>query len=281
VLSRRWLINYALILVIAALAFAGIHFDSASDEKPAPRISALQAQDIDRIELQADALQFTMQRDKQGWRITTPIDWPAQGDSVERLLSILNIEASALGKAAEVDLQALGLQPPAATLRLNDTPLLFGATNNIGGRRYVMLESRIYLLPDVHLAFAAQGLPGVVDRRLLPGRSDLTALRFPEFEIRRDSDGQWRSTRAPEPDAAALELLVGNWQALPASRIHRFDPDSGPGELIEARFADRPGIDFRLLSTQPEIVIANPGIGLQYHFRASSYAQLIAPASDG
>ena len=56
-------------------------------------------------------------------------------------------------------------------MRFNGIPLLFGATNNIGGRRYVMLDDKLYLLPDVHLVFVNQGLAGLVDRRLLPRRS--------------------------------------------------------------------------------------------------------------
>ena len=278
-LSRRWLVNCALILVIAALTWASFRVDTESEEKASPRISTLRTDEINRIELQADALQLTLQRDGDDWRITAPVDWPAQAANVERLLSILKLESSALAEAAEVDLAALGLQPPAATLRLNDTQLLFGATNNIGGRRYVLIESRLYLLPDVHLAFAAQGLLGIVDRRLLPGRTDLSALHLPEIKIELDSDGHWSSTRKPE--SAQLALLIGNWQALPAIRIHRFDADASPGEPIEAHFAGGQRIDFLLLSTQPEIIIANPSIGLQYHFRASLYDQLIAPSDDG
>jgi hypothetical protein len=281
VLSRRWLVNYALILVIAALVYAGIRFDAESGEKSIPRISTMTTDEVERVELRADALQLTLQRDGDGWRITAPVDWPADAANVERLLSILRLESSALAELADVDPRALGLQPPKATLRLNDTTLAFGATNNIGGRRYVLIESRLYLVPDIHLAFAAQGMPGIVDRRLLPGRFDISALRLPELEIRRNSEQQWQSSRGAATTQAQLELLVGNWQALPASRIHRFDAGASPGEPIEAHFTDGQRIDFLLLSTDPEIIIANPRIGLQYHFRASLYDQMIAPAADG
>jgi len=280
VLSRRWLVNCALILVIAVLAFASFHFGAEPGEKPSPRISSLQTDDIERIELRADALHLTLQRDDDGWRITAPVDWPADAANVERLLSVLRIESSALAELADVDPQALGLQPPKATLRLNDTTLAFGASNNIGGRRYVLVDSRIYLVPDIHLAFAAQGMPGIVDRRLLPGRYDISALRLPELEIRRNGEEQWQSSRDATATQAKLELLVGNWQALPASRILRFAGDASAGEPIEIQFADGQRIDFLLLSTQPEIIIANPSIGLQYHFRANLYDQLLAPAAD-
>ena len=276
-LSRRWLINCALIVVIAALAWAGLRFDTGPEEKSSPRISSLKVEEINQVELQLDELKLRLQRVDNGWRITAPIDWPADAANVERLLSILKLESSALAELADVDPQALGLQPPKASLRLNDTILLFGATNNIGGRRYLLIESSLYLLPDVHLAFAAQGLLGVVDRRLLPEPFDITALRLPGLELRLDSGGQWQSSGEAATPQEQLELLVDNWQALPAGRIHPFDPDSDTGELIEARFADGQHIEFRLLATKPEIIIANPRIGLKYHFRASFYDQLVAP----
>jgi len=281
VLSRRWLVNFALLLAIAALVYAGLRLDAGSAPKSSPRVSTLRADAVDRIELQVGGLQLGLQRGDGGWRITAPIDWPAEDGNVERLLSIVKLEADPVAQAAEVDLRELGLQPPQATLRLNGTPLLFGATNNIGGRRYVLVESRLYLLPDTHLAFAAQGLLGIVDRRLLPDRADISALRLPGLEIVRDGGGQLRSTPEPGPTPARLERLLDGWQTLSASRILRLDPAAGAGEPIEVRFADGRRIDFRLLSTAPEIIIANPGIGLQYHFRASLAEQLLAPAGDG
>lgn len=280
-LSRRWLVNCALILVIAVLAFASFHFGAESEEKSIPRISSLQADDIEHIELQVDASHLTLQRDGDGWRITAPVDWPADAANVERLLSILKVESSALAELADINPQALGLQPPKATLRLNDTTLAFGGSNNIGGRRYVLIESRLYLLPDIHLGFAAQGMPGIVDRRLLPGRYQISALRLPELEIRRNNEQQWRSSRDAMTTQVQLELLINSWQSLPASRIHRFAADAGAGDPIEVQFTDGQRIDFLLLSTQPEIIIANPAIGLQYHFHANLHDRLLAPATDG
>jgi hypothetical protein len=35
-----------------------------------------------------------------------------------------------------------------------------------------------------------------------------------------------------------------------------------------------------LLSVAPELVIANPGLGLQYHFKAGLYNRLISPLED-
>jgi hypothetical protein len=116
----------------------------------------------------------------------------------------------------------------------------------------------------------------MVDRRLLPPRYRIAALRLPGFEIVRGADDDWRSTSAFAYSPAELEQLVANWQGLQASRIKPIDADSTPAEQIEIRLQDGRVIDFLLMSTTPEVVIANPQIGLQYHFRADYYEQLIS-----
>ena len=279
-LSKRWIINGAVVVLIAALLAIGFGFDDKSGNEDRAEISELRPTDISRVEISSADSLLRLQRDGDSWNIESPIEWPADGANVRRLLSIVDLDASALAQAADADLAVLGLDPPVASIAFNDTRLLFGATNNIGGRRYVMIGSTLYLLPDVHLAFATQGVTGIADRRLLPERFVIEALRLPDFEINRDGDGGWRSTRVAEIPQAQLQRLVTNWQTLPASRVKRFDISaSAPSEHIEIRLHDGRVIDFLLLATDPEIVIANPQIDLQYHFRSDYRDQLISIGS--
>ncbi len=213
--------------------------------------------------------------DNDDWNIESPISWPAQVNNVRRLLSILKVEADALSDTADVDLAALGLQQPKASMRFNGIPLLFGATNNIGGRRYVMLDEKLYLLPDVHLVFVNQGLAGLVDRRLLPGQQGIVSVRLPDLELRLDKNQLWRSNQAIEFSQASLLRLVDNWRDLQATRISNFDLELPPRQLIEIELADGEVIEFLLMSEDPEIIIAHPKLGLQYHFRRDYRDQLI------
>lgn len=277
-LSRRWLINCALFAIVAILALVIANVDDAEIENDGQRISQLRPADIERIEITTAELSLELRRDANGWQMLQPLQWPAHADNVERLLSILKQQSTAIASAAEADLPALGLQPPVATLRLNDRLLQFGATNNIGERRYLLMEAAVYLLPDVHLAFATQGIAGMVDRRLLPQRGEIANLRLPGIEISRDADGSFRAAGRPGLTSDQLGQLVTNWQALPANGIRPFNADARPGELISVRFASGEEIDFLLQSSAPEIIVANPLIGLQYHFRGDYRDQLIAPA---
>jgi hypothetical protein len=77
-----------------------------------------------------------------------------------------------------------------------------------------------------------------------------------------------------------LAELVRNWQGLEASRIAAIDPARHPQASIAASLDDGSRYEFLLLSVDPELVIANPELGLQYHFQAGLYDQLISPRDD-
>ena len=279
-LSQRLLINLLLIVLIGGLAYASFHFDAKNAADTKPTISELSPDDVQSIEIQAGDLRLRLKRGIEGWDLESPINWPANDTIVGRLLSILNLETSALADAADVDLAQLGLQQPRTSIRFNDTLLQFGTTNNIGERRYVMQGTTLYLLPDVHLAFITQGLSSLVDRRLLPRRAEIASLQLPDLEIRLDENRRWRSNRAVELSQARLVHLVENWQDLQATRISHFDLGLMPRQLIEIDLADGQALEFLLMSEDPEIVIAHPNIGMQYHFRSHYYGQLISISGD-
>lgn len=279
-LSQRLLVNLLLIVLIGGLAYAGFHFNAEDDVVAKPTISALSPDDIHSIEIKAGDLQLSLQRGSAGWDLVSPLNWPANDTNIGRLLSILDFETSALAEAGDVDLAQLGLQQARASIRFNDSLLQFGTTNNIGERRYLMLESTVYLLPDVHLAFIAEGLSALIDRRLLPRQADITSLQLPDLEIRLDDNRQWRSNQAVEIPQARMVQLVQNWQDLQATRISHFGPGLMPRQLIEIGLADGQLIEFLLMQEDPEIVIAQPRIGMQYHFRSQHYDQLLSIDSD-
>jgi hypothetical protein len=280
VVSQRLRINLVLIVLIAGFAYASFHFDAKEALETKPTISELSPDDVHNIEIQSGDLRLHLKRGIEGWDLESPINWPANDTIVGRLLSILNFETSALADAADVDLAQLGLQQPHTSIRFNDTLLQFGTTNNIGERRYVMQGTTLFLIPDVHLAFITEGLSALVDRRLLPRRAEITSLQLPDLEIRLDENKHWRSNRAVEITQARMVQLVENWQELQAIRTSHFDLELMPRQLIEINLADGQALEFLLMSEDPEIVIAHPNIGLQYHFRSHYYDQLISISGD-
>jgi len=274
--SRRWIINYVLVVLIVIFTYVGNRFGVTTGYQPQQRIISLKPADIETVAIQTADASLSLRRDAQGWLIEAPIRWPANSINIERLLSIVNSETDSRLPADEINLATLGLQFPEAVLSFNDTQLLFGATNNIGERRYIMIGSTVFLLPDIHLTFFSQGLTSIADRRLLPRRYRLNTLKLPELEIRRDTNDSWQVINADGFGQDQTVLLVDNWQDLEASAIKSFNANATPRQKIEVSLQDGGKLDFFVMSIDPEIIIAHPQIGLQYHFRADLYYQLIS-----
>jgi hypothetical protein len=278
--SRRWIINYVLVVLIVILTYVGNRFGVTTGYQPQQRISSLKPADIETVAIQTADVSLNLRRDAQGWLIEAPIRWPANNINIERLLSIVNSETDSRLPADEINLAALGLQFPEAALTLNDTQLLFGATNNIGKRRYIMVGSTVYLLPDIHLLYFSQGLTGIVDRRLLPRRYRLESLKLSEFDISRDTNDSWQVIGVDGFEPDQIINLLSNWQELEATKIKPFNTGAIPRQKLVANLADGSSHEYFVMSIDPEIVIAHPQIGLQYHFPADLYYQLISLRPD-
>ena len=274
--TRRWIINYVMVALIVVFTYVGNRFAGTTDDQPQQRISGLKSADIDTVEIQTANALLTLQRDAGGWLLESPIHWPANSITIGRLLNIVNSAADSRLPADEINLATFGLQFPQAMLRFNDTQLLFGATNNIGERRYIMIDSAVFLLPDVYLPFFSQGLVSIIDRRLLPPRYKLSRLKLPEFEISRDVNDHWQALGADTPGQDQISGLVANWQDLGASQIKLFNASVTPRHKLLVELQDGSKLEFLVMALEPEIIIAHPGIGLQYHFPADLYYQLIS-----
>ncbi|MDH3760113.1 MAG: DUF4340 domain-containing protein [Gammaproteobacteria bacterium] len=279
-LSRRMIINFVLVFLIILFTWVGNRFDVQPGFQPQLAITEIKAADIVSMEIKTADASLTLARQPDGWGIETPIRWPANNVNIGRLIDIVNSQTESRLDAAEIDLATLGLDFPRAMLRLNDTRVLFGASNNIGERRYTMVDSTVFLLPDIHLPFISQGLTGIVDRRLLPRKLGLEMLALPGLQLTRNADGSWQADGAGDFSSQQLEQLVANWQGLEATRIKVYNASGTPRQKIRAELGDGQSHAFYLMSIDPEIIIANPRIGLQYHFSGDLYYQLISLRDD-
>ncbi len=278
--SRRWIINYVLVVLIVIFTYVGNRFGVQTGYQPQQHITGIKPENIESVEIETADTALALKRDNGGWMLESPIRWPANDVNVERLLTIASVETDSRLAANEIDLATLGLKFPKAILRLNETEVLFGATNNIGARRYTMVGSTVFLLPDQHLPFITQGLTAMVDRRLLPRTDELSVFKLPGFEISRDDNNTWQLLDANGFEQGQIATLVENWQNLEASRVKLFSANKVPQQKIRVQFADGQSQEFFVMSIDPEIIIANPRIGLQYHFPTDLYYQLISLRAD-
>lgn len=274
-MSKRWLINYILIMLVILFTYIGNRYDVEPGYKPESRITTLKLQDINRISIQTADDNINLTRANGRWQIVSPIQWLANNITIERILGVASSETDSKLPASEIDLATIGLQFPKAILSLNDTRIHFGTTNQIGERRYLLIYSTVYLLPDRHLPFITSGISGLIDQRLLPRALPLSRLQIGPLKITQTQNGGWQdSNNASSPDQ--LNTLIGNWQTLPALRILTFQNKAAPLQKITAKLENGNEVEFFLMSIKPEIIIARPDLGLQYHFNKDDYYNLLA-----
>jgi len=274
-LGKRWLVNGLLFLVIGISVLMGYRDQVQSSGDTKDSVTALNPADITRLKIQfAGKNPVELRKSAEQWFIESPLQWPAHGTTLEIITGVASSEFDSSIEVGDIDLAALGLSDPQVIVTLDDTRIAFGTTNNIGERRYLMTGSKIYLLADVHLPFILQGIPGLIDRRLLPPLIPLNSLNLGTERLTLDDAGNWQSGSESEIPVAQLNQLVHQWQMLKAPSVKRFQTAGLPLRKIVAGLEDGSKIEFLLMSIYPELVIARPGLGVQYHFGEKQHRQL-------
>ena len=275
-LSRRMLINFLLLVLIVIFTYLGNRYGAKTGYQPENSITNLKPENIQTVAIQTADNNLTLTRKGSQWYFEKPFRWPANSITLERLISIVNNDTESKLAAAETDLGPLGLQFPGAIMTLNNTRILFGATNNIGKRRYIMVGSTVFLLPDLHLHFITQGIGGLVDLRLLPRSISINSLKLAGLSLGKNEDGEWHSNTPGNVEADRLNQLINNWQTLDAGSIKIYNKTEIPLQKIIAGLEDGSQIEFYLMSIKPELVIARPDLGLQYHFGEKQYYDFLS-----
>jgi len=278
-ISKRWLINYVLILLIVVFTYIGNFYQVETGYQPENRISQLKPQNIEQIHIKTAEHTIRLVKTGSAWQIESPVLWFANNIAVERIIGIVNSQTDSRLPSNEIDISTLGLQFPRAVLTLNQTDFIFGDTNNIGERRYLLTEDTVFLIQDRHLALITQGITGLLDRRLLPRALSLRSIKANAFHLTQPEQGNWQSDNDSH-NKASIDQLISNWQSLEAKHIQRYQSSATPRQKIVTELDNGGMIEFYVLSIKPEIVIARPDLGLQYHFAEVQFYGLLSIAND-
>ena len=278
-ISKRWLINYVLILLIVVFTYIGNRYNVQTGYQPHNRISTLKPQDIEQIRIQTADGSIQLSKSGTNWQFDSPVQWYANNITIERIVDLVNAETDSRLPASEIDMSTLGLRFPKAILKLNETEFLFGATNNIGERRYLLYGDTVFLLADKYLPFISQGVSGLIDRRLLPRSLSLQSLKLSASTLEKSSELTWRSSNDSINEAQAGQI-INQWQTLESTQIKTYQAGQTPIQKIIARLDNSGEIEFYLLAITPKIIIARPDLGLQYHFNKDHYYGLLAAPKD-
>jgi hypothetical protein len=231
--------------------------------QPITTLSPAQVQHIQVSRLQRPELKFTRQAD--AWLIAGDPPLPASPFQVQAMLALLQARTERRYPADTLDRQELGLDPPQASIILDDsTTLLIGNTEPLDNMRYVQHGATVYLIEDRYQYLLNADRTNFIERRLLGGDAVITRLTLPDLTLAQTADGHWET--APDASAAAIQQLLVNWQQASALYVRLYG--GGPASTritLELADSETPVV-FELLQDTPEFILARPDLGIQYHF---------------
>jgi hypothetical protein len=144
--TRSTLLLAGVVALLGAAVGVQLARERAAADDPLLRIDASA---IRRIEVACRGCATQRFKHVDGaWWMRAPLQGRASEEAIARLLAIPASPVRTRHPRSALDPRKLGLEPPQATLRLDDTLLAFGATDALRGDRYVAVGDTIALVPD-------------------------------------------------------------------------------------------------------------------------------------
>lgn len=265
--SRTWL-NIALLILVAAAALVMVYLPGLQKPAPPVTLSTLQPEQITRIHIQRDGQQdITLVKTQQGWRMTAPYTLPASEFHVQALLHFPQAASHTRIAAQGQDLSKFNLATPRVRLRLNDTDFTFGDNEPLSQRRYVLLGQTIHLIDDNDYYRLIAEPASWVSAAPLPDDAQIEELSLPAIRLTRRSDGRWSLTPSSDVSADAINTLLDEWRNAQALQVRAYTKDAAQGahETVQVRLQNET-LQFAITARTPELILARPDAGVQYHF---------------
>lgn len=283
-MNTRTLLNLILACVAVLLVLVILYQPGLEQEPLAEPVTTIPADSITRIRVtRKERTPLSFVKTASGWQLTEEQALPASEFQLRALLGILGTRPERSYPDSALDLASAGLEPPQATLLLNDTVINIGNTEALQHNRYIQLGDTVYLVTDKYQHLLNADWTNFVERRLLPENAVLTGIELPGLSLTFTDDGQWQAVPPVESaeDTAAVQALVAQWQTANATYIRRYD-GKATNASITLRLADnREPVTLYLHEQQPELVLARPDWGIQYHFPGNLRSTLLGLQSPG
>jgi hypothetical protein len=284
-MRQRWLLNLALLVIILILGGV-IFYTLETDKEPkTPTLTELEADQVQQIYLERyNDEPISLRKDSDGfWQMTTPLHLPANTFKIDRLLEILTERDYQKLDLASPNLTDFSLEPPLASIKFDQFKIAFGGTSPMNdGKRYLLIDQHIYLLPDTVYYSIGSNAVKFVDMSPLGHKPKIQALKMPDYHFVL-TEGTWTVTStftADEIDTGqdALNSLIENWERISAFNVERYEEDENTafqGDIEVTLVGQEQMLHVAILSTTPDLVLIRPDKGVRYEFSNTQVDRLL------
>jgi len=272
---ERTLINIVLLLVVAGLTVFIVFAPKKETRLDLSPLSNENPRAISHIRLESSAGgTIGLRRTDGAWLLIDPMRIAANDFRVNSLVRVLQAPVHARIDAGPEQLARFGLSPPRARILLDEKEILFGDTDPIHGRRYLLYDGKIALVDDAYFSHLSSSAANYVNLALLGRDPSPQNFLLPDIHVYRDA-GNWRlDSDDGKVNTDSVSRLVDSWRHAQATAVRPYEQSLDWNDVIRIELTDR-DVRFDLARTEYELILGRPELGIQYHLTKRTGARLL------
>lgn len=262
-MNKRLIIN--LVLLLGVLALGTFVYVKKHQPDDTARLTDIDRTKVQRIVIVREKgnIEFSKQHDR--WYMEKPYAIAAEDFRIKRLLDLLDEPVEKAYDISEVNLQSFALDKPRAIIQFDNTEIKMGKTNPVNGKRYILVNNKLYLITENIYPLIASEPSSFVSLKLLPEDIPLTAIELPDIKIKQDDKGSWVSETKLDTDPDQLAGFAENWKYARAFAVHAY-MQRDASQPVKLSLANNTSMNFEMSITKDWLILGNKQLGLEYHF---------------
>lgn len=248
---------------------AGWFFYNSNQPVEVTRLTSLNLNDINQIlipkENGADILfkkTLAINNDETQWKMIKPYQINAHQFRVNTLLSLTQTPVDKSYNVSELNPGDYSLDTPRARIIFNHTEIIFGKSNPLNNKRYIMANNKMSLLLDQTYPLVSAQATSFIDLSLINSSSNITAIKFSDQGVTNN-----------KLSTDQLQQLVEQWKTAQAFSVHRYLERKQLGS-IDVYIDDTP-VSFIISDDDPWLILARPDLNIEYHLDSSLKDKLL------
>ncbi|HKK06144.1 MAG TPA: DUF4340 domain-containing protein [Gammaproteobacteria bacterium] len=280
-MRARWWLNLALLALVAVLAAVAWYQPGKQPPHKSPPLTTLEPDQVTHIHVTRPGDKaLTLVKRNGHWRMTAPFDLRANAVRINGLLRLCTTTSQRSFAYKPAKAAEYGLDHPRATVRLNDTEIVFGGSQPVNHHRYVRIGDRIHLITDHMTYYLLSRATAFIDLSPLGPDDHPVGFDLPGGVTLSAKDGHWHAQPAKALTSTdAVAALLQHWRDAHAIEIRNYPPEkqkAQSGERVSIRLdGDKAPLHFDVVSKKPELILGRRDIGIEYVLPADSAEHLL------
>lgn len=275
--STRTLLNVVLVAVVFVLVLLALYEPGIQVAPEPERLTDLEPAAVQRLRMQRpDQPEMRFEKRAGTWYMLEPYRLPANNLRVGAVPDIVEAPSQAQFPVTSLALERFSLDPPNASLFLDDVRIDFGGSEQLNAMRYVRLGDTVHLITDRFYHHLLTAPASLVDHRLLGPDAEPVEIVLQEHRLIL-ADGTWAVTpEIPEMMADAPVRLAEAWRNAQAIEVTALQTEKGEQSVSVRLRGQAQPLRYLVSTTEHAVVFARPDAGVEYHLTEASAEALLS-----